>query len=77
MQEGQVVYARENKVPSAASLSKVGVRTTGCFKAERQSPRIWSGMISRMSGCLSEPHTKAVLAPSTKSERKIVFTPAE
>src|SRR5262249_17308685 len=42
--------ARRNNVPSRASRSSVGVCTTGWPTAERQSPRIWSGMRSRMSG---------------------------
>src|SRR6266581_7984493 len=75
MHEGQVVYALRNSIPSRANLSSVGVRTTGCLLAERQSPRIWSGMMSRISG-RTAPESAAdevLIADSTTSRRKGAF----
>jgi len=50
MHEGTVLYARRNSVPCLASASRFGVRTAGCPRIDRQSPRNWSGMIRRIFG---------------------------
>src|ERR1035438_8430435 len=75
MQEGQVEYARRKSAPSWTSLSRFGVRTTGCPSSDRQSPRIWSGMRKRISGlgaAALAPGTPQTTSPANRTNNGII-----
>ena len=74
MHEEQVVYARANRTPWPPMASMLGVSSAGWPSMESASPRIWSGMISRMFGLVGAPRHGSVL-PRYRSPRLVQALP--